>query len=68
MRQKQYMQVFILILLKWCKDNNIQVVDGTKINDVTVDEQAVDGFIKALKIPFAVRDYQREAFIHAIKK
>ena len=53
---------------KWCKDNNIQVVDGTKIKDVTVDEQAVEGFIKALKIPFAVRDYQKEAFIHAIKK
>ena len=53
---------------KWCKDNNIQVVDGTKVKDVTVDEQAVDGFIKALKIPFEVRDYQKEAFIHAIKK
>ena len=55
-------------IIKWCKDNNIEVVDGSKIKDVTVDEQAVDGFIKALKIPFAVRDYQREAFIHAIKK
>jgi len=55
-------------IIKWCKDNNVQVVNGTKINDVTVDEQAVDGFIKALKIPFAVRDYQKEAFVHAIKK
>ena len=55
-------------IIKWCKDNKIEVVDGSKIKDVTVDEQAVDGFIKALKIPFAVRDYQREAFIHAIKK
>jgi len=55
-------------IIKWCKDNNIEVIDGSKIKDVTVDEQAVDGFIKALKIPFDVRDYQREAFIHAIKK
>ena len=36
--------------MKWCKDNQIEVVDGTKIKDVTVDEQAVDGFIQALKI------------------
>ena len=28
-------------ILKWCKDNNVQVVNGTKINDVTVDEQAL---------------------------
>jgi len=55
-------------IIKWCKDNQIEVVDGTKIKDVTVDEQAVDGFIKALKIPFEVRDYQKEAFIYAIKK
>ena len=55
-------------ILDWCQKNDVQVVDGTKISDVTVDEQAVDGFIKALKIPFDVRDYQKEAFIHAIKK
>jgi len=55
-------------ILKWCKDNDVQVVNGTKISDVTVDEKAVDGFIKALKVPFEVRDYQKEAFIHAIKK
>ena len=55
-------------ILKWCKDNGIQVVNGTKITDVTVDDKAVDGFIKALKVPLEVRDYQKEAFIHAIKK
>src|SRR6056300_1222301 len=55
-------------ILKFCKDREIQVVNGTKISDVTVDEKAVDGFIKALKIPFEVRDYQKEAFVYAIKK
>src|SRR5210317_2153321 len=55
-------------ILKWCKDNGVQVVNGTKIADVTVDDKAVDGFIKALKVPLEVRDYQKEAFIHAIKK
>ena len=55
-------------ILKFCKDRQIQIVNGTKIADVTVDEKAVDGFIKALKVPLEIRDYQKEAFIHAIKK
>src|SRR5210317_2582708 len=55
-------------ILKWCKDNGVQVVNGTKISDVTVDDKAVDGFIKALKVPLEIRDYQKEAFIYAIKK
>src|SRR5210317_2183631 len=50
---------------KWCDDNSVQIVDGTKIQDTKVDLNKVDDFIKALKIPLEVRDYQREAFIHA---
>jgi len=54
---------------KWCEDNKIQVVDGTKIKDTVVDQTMVDKFIKALKIPkITVRDYQREAFVHSIQK
>ena len=55
-------------ILKWCEDNNVQVVDGTKIQDTKVDDSKVDAFIKALKIPFEVRDYQKEAFVYATKK
>ena len=55
-------------ILKWCEDNNVQVVDGTKIQDTKVDDNKVDAFIKALNIPFAVRDYQKEAFVYATKK
>jgi len=55
-------------ILKWCEENKIQVVDGTKNKDTEVDTKAVDGFINALKIPLEVRDYQREAFIHSLKK
>ena len=56
-------------IIEWCKNNDIQIVDGTKIKDVSVDETIVDKFIKALKIPkISVRDYQREAFVHSIKK
>jgi len=55
-------------ILKWCEDNQVRVVDDTKIKDNDVSEQKVDQFIKALKIPFEVRDYQKEAFIHAVKK
>ena len=55
-------------ILKWCEDNNVQVVDGTKIKDTKVDEAKVDKFIEALNIPFKVRDYQKEAFIHAVRK
>ena len=56
-------------ILKWCEDNGVQVVDGTKIKDIAVDDKMIDKFIKALKIPkIEVRDYQKEAFIHSIKK
>ena len=55
-------------ILKWCEDNNVQIVDGTKIQDTKVDEAKVDKFIEALNIPFRVRDYQKEAFIHAVRK
>ena len=55
-------------ILKWCEDNKVHVVDGTKIQDTKVDEAKVDKFIEALKIPFTVRDYQKEAFIYAVRK
>ena len=38
-------------IVKWCNDNKIQIVDGTKIKDTEVDVGAVKGFIEALKIP-----------------
>ena len=55
-------------ILNWCKENNIEVVDGTKIEDTKVNTLCLPEFIEALKIPLEVRDYQKEAFIHAIKK
>ena len=55
-------------IVKWCNDNKIQIVDGTKIKDNEIDTKAVNGFIKALKIPLELRDYQREAFIHGLQK
>ena len=55
-------------ILNWCKENNIQVVDGTKIKDVELDEKKVNGFIKALKVPMETREYQKEAFTHALTK
>src|SRR6056300_395088 len=56
-------------IIDWCKKNDVQVVDGTKIKDVSVKEEEIDRFLKALKIPkIEIRDYQREAFVHSIKK
>jgi superfamily II DNA or RNA helicase len=56
-------------IINWCKENDVQVVDGTKIKDTNVDDKKIDQFIKALKIPkIEVRDYQKEAFVHAVKK
>ena len=46
-------------ILKWCEDNQVHVVDGSKMQDTKVDEAKVDQFIEALKIPFTVRDYQK---------
>ena len=56
-------------IIDWCKKNDVQVVDGTKIKDVKVNDDEVNRFIKALKIPkIEVRDYQKEAFKYSIEK
>jgi superfamily II DNA or RNA helicase len=56
-------------IINWCNENNVQVVDGTKIKDTNIDDDKIEQFIKALKIPnIDVRDYQKEAFVHAVKK
>ena len=55
-------------IVDWCKRNKIEVVDGTKIEDTKVDDSKVDKFIKALNIPFKVRDYQKEASVYATRK
>ena len=43
-------------IVNWCKENNVQVVDGTKLIDTKVDISKVDEFIQALKLPMEVRD------------
>ena len=55
-------------IVDWCNKNDVQVVDGTKIKDTKVDEKKVDDLIKALKLPFEVRDYQKTAFKYSIQK
>ena len=55
-------------VLNWCKENDIEVVDGTKIEDTKVNSLCLPEFIEALNLPLKVREYQKEAFIHAIKK
>ncbi len=55
-------------VLQWCKDNEVEVVDGTKITETKVDDIKVDKFIEALNIPFKVRDYQKEAFVYATRQ
>ena len=56
-------------IIDWCKKNDVQVVDGTKIKDVVVKDDEVTRFLKALKIPkIEIRDYQRESFVHSITK
>jgi superfamily II DNA or RNA helicase len=57
-----------LYIKNWCKENNIHVVDGTKIKEKTVDDGKIDELIKALKLPYEVRDYQREAFKYSVEK
>ena len=55
-------------ILDWCKKNDVQVVDGTKIKDTKIDDKKLEQFLKALKIPLEIRDYQIEAFRHSIEK
>ena len=55
-------------ILNWCDENNVSVVDKTDIKDADVDDKKIDQFIEALKIPFTVRDYQKEAFAYSLRK
>tara|TARA_Y100001970_G_scaffold293985_1_gene445367 strand:+ start:2571 stop:4046 length:1476 start_codon:yes stop_codon:yes gene_type:complete len=55
-------------ILDWCQKNDVQVVDGTKISDVNIKSDEVDKFLKALKVPLEIRDYQKEAFVYSIQK
>ena len=50
-------------LLDWCKKNEIQFVDGTKIKDAKIKPKLVERFLSALKLPHEIRDYQKEHFI-----
>jgi superfamily II DNA or RNA helicase len=55
-------------IIDWCKKNDVQVVDGTKIKDTKIDDVKLDQFMKALKIPLEIRDYQKEAFRYSVEK
>ena len=55
-------------ILDWCKKNDVQVVDGTKIKDTKIDDKKLDQFMKALKVPLEIRDYQKEAFRYSVEK
>jgi len=55
-------------IVNWCKENDVQIVDGAKIKDTEVEDSKIDALIKALKIPLEIRDYQREAFVHSVRK
>ena len=55
-------------ILDWCQKNDVQVVDGTKISDVNIKSDEVDKFLKALKVPLEIRDYQKDAFVYSIQK
>ena len=55
-------------IVDWCQKNKVQIVDGTKIKDVNVTDDNINKFIKALKVPLEIRDYQKEAFVHSVKK
>ena len=48
-------------IVNWCKENDVQIVDGTKIQDTKVDDTKIDDLIKALKLPHEVRDYQKRS-------
>jgi len=55
-------------IIDWCQKNKVQIVDGTKIKDVNVTDDNINKFIKALKVPLEIRDYQKEAFVYSVKK
>ena len=55
-------------IINWCKENDVQIVDGSKIQDTKVDDNKLDDLIKALKLPHEVRNYQRDAFRYSVEK
>ena len=38
-------------IVNWCKENDVQIVDGSKIQDTNIDDKKIDDLIKALKLP-----------------
>ena len=55
-------------IVNWCKENDVQIVDGSKIQDTNIDDKKIDDLIKALKLPHEVRDYQKESFRYSVQK
>ena len=53
---------------KFCEDNNIQVITKIKENNKPLDKIECAKFCKALNIPLQIRDYQFNAFYHAIQE
>ena len=54
-------------ILKCVKTTMFKLLMHLKYKTLKADD-SVDKFIKALNIPFKVRDYQKEAFVYATKK
>ena len=53
---------------KFCVDNNITIVSKLKVEKEPLDKLECAKFCKALKIPLTIRDYQFNAFYHAIQE
>ena len=53
---------------KFCEDNNIQIVSKLKEQNKPLDKLECAKFCKALNIPLTIRDYQFNAFYHAIQE
>ena len=53
---------------KFCEDNNIQVITKIKDKNKPLDKIECAKFCKALNIPLQIRDYQFNAFYHAIQE
>lgn len=68
MLTKQIYKGLIPYIVKFAADRDyeLEIVDELIISD-SVSDEAIDAFIASLKLPFTPRQYQVDAFVHAIQ-
>jgi len=67
LRTRQIYRGLVPYIIKFCEDHDYEFEYDNEIYDEEFSIEEAKEFIKTLNIPLEVRDYQLDAFIHAIR-